>query len=182
VKTKKAIPLLFSVLAVVSIVFTGVLGNTQSAYAGSPLPDSEFYEVSAFANPICTVPGCGSSTGVLCNPNDIAISGDPVGVYETPSGQTYNVFDSHQSSQITPNDTWRWNFEYSGAPLGQNEGITLHATCLNTEFQSPVAGELLPLDSSALMIAGLSSMSVFMIPAIAGLAGVGVYLVKFRKQ
>jgi len=43
-----------------------------------------------------------------------------------------------------------------------------------------VAGELLPIDSSALMIAGLTSMSVWMIPTILGLAGVGVYLVKFR--
>jgi hypothetical protein len=32
------------------------------------------------------------------------------------------------------------------------------------------------------MIAGLTSMSVWMIPAVAGLAGAGVYLVKFRKQ
>ncbi len=45
-----------------------------------------------------------------------------------------------------------------------------------------VAGELLPLDTSALMIAGLSTIAVWMIPAVAGLAGVGVYLVKFRKQ
>ena len=45
-----------------------------------------------------------------------------------------------------------------------------------------VAGELLPLDTSALMIAGLTSMSVWMIPTVLGLAGVGVYLVKFRKQ
>ena len=45
-----------------------------------------------------------------------------------------------------------------------------------------VAGKLLPLDNSALMIAGLTSMSVFMIPAVLGLAGAGVYLVKFRKQ
>jgi len=45
-----------------------------------------------------------------------------------------------------------------------------------------VAGELLPLDSTALMIAGLTSMSVWMIPAVAGLAGAGVYLVKFRKH
>jgi sugar lactone lactonase YvrE len=43
-----------------------------------------------------------------------------------------------------------------------------------------VAGELLPLDSTALMIAGLSSMSVFMIPAVAGIAGAAVYLVKYR--
>jgi len=44
-----------------------------------------------------------------------------------------------------------------------------------------VAGELLPLDTSALMIAGLTSMTVWMVPAVVGLAGVGVYLVKFRK-
>jgi hypothetical protein len=46
--------------------------------------------------------------------------------------------------------------------------------------ESPVAGELLPTNTSALMIAGLSSMSVFMIPAVAGLAGAAVYLVKYR--
>jgi len=45
-----------------------------------------------------------------------------------------------------------------------------------------VAGELLPLDSSALMIAGLTSMTVWMIPTVLGLAGAGVYLVKFRKH
>jgi len=45
-----------------------------------------------------------------------------------------------------------------------------------------VAGELLPIDSTALMIAGLTSMSVWMIPTVLGLAGVGVYLVKFRKH
>ncbi len=50
------------------------------------------------------------------------------------------------------------------------------------EPDTPVAGELLPLDNSALMIAGLTSMSVWMIPTVLGLAGVGVYLVKFRKQ
>jgi len=48
--------------------------------------------------------------------------------------------------------------------------------------QKLVAGELLPLDTSALMIAGLTSMKVWMIPTVLGLAGVGVYLVKFRKQ
>ena len=47
---------------------------------------------------------------------------------------------------------------------------------------TPVAGELIPLDSTALLIGGLSSMSVFMIPAVAGIAGAAVYLVKFRKQ
>jgi hypothetical protein len=32
------------------------------------------------------------------------------------------------------------------------------------------------------MIAGLTSMSVWMIPTVLGLAGAGVYLVKFRAR
>jgi hypothetical protein len=46
--------------------------------------------------------------------------------------------------------------------------------------EDQVAGELLPLDSTALLIGGLSSMSMWMIPAVVGIAGAGVYLVKFR--
>ena len=89
------------------------------------------------------------------------------------------------------------------APAGTNlafAGVTCEERCVEdfTEFQdeldrcilaceppppeTPVAGELLPLDSTALMIAGLTSMTVWMVPAVVGLAGVGVYLVKFRKQ
>ena len=45
-----------------------------------------------------------------------------------------------------------------------------------------VAGQLLPLDSSALLIGGLSSMSVWMIPAVAGIVGAGIYLVKYRAR
>jgi len=48
--------------------------------------------------------------------------------------------------------------------------------------ETPVAGELLPLDSTALFLAGIQSMTVWMIPTVLGLAGAGVYLVKFRKQ
>ena len=45
---------------------------------------------------------------------------------------------------------------------------------------TPVAGEILSLDSSALVIVGLTSSVVWMIPTIAGLAGAGIYLAKFR--
>ncbi len=44
---------------------------------------------------------------------------------------------------------------------------------------TPVAGELMSLDNSALLIAGLSSM-VWIAPAAAGLAGAGLFLVKHR--
>jgi len=49
-------------------------------------------------------------------------------------------------------------------------------------MEQQVAGELLPLDNTALFLAGIQSMTVWMIPTVLGLAGVGVYLVKFRKQ
>jgi len=51
---------------------------------------------------------------------------------------------------------------------------------ITTSSDTRVAGELIPLDTSALMISGLTSMSMWMIPTVAGLAGAGVYLVKFR--
>ena len=57
-------------------------------------------------------------------------------------------------------------------------GITM-AHC-ELVVSHPVAGELLPLDSSALFLAGIQSMTVWMIPTVLGLAGAGVYLVKFR--
>jgi hypothetical protein len=58
---------------------------------------------------------------------------------------------------------------------------TADGTCIDpTVDKQVVAGELLPLDSTALLIGGLSSMSVFMIPAVASIAGAAVYLVKFR--
>jgi len=43
-----------------------------------------------------------------------------------------------------------------------------------------VAGEILSIDSSALVVAGLTSSAVWMIPTLAGIAGAGVYLVKLR--
>jgi len=64
-----------------------------------------------------------------------------------------------------------------------NPGIDVMVHCeLVVSHDQQVAGELLPLDNSALMIAGLTSMTVWMIPTVLGLAGAGVYLVKFRKQ
>jgi len=50
---------------------------------------------------------------------------------------------------------------------------------INPPREQPVAGELLSLDSSALVIGGLSSM-IWMVPAVAGLVGAGLYMVKTR--
>jgi len=55
-------------------------------------------------------------------------------------------------------------------------------TIWTASFDEPtqVAGELLPTDFTVLFLAGIQSMSVWMIPTVLGLAGAGIYLVKFR--
>ena len=70
----------------------------------------------------------------------------------------------------------------SPSSCGGLSGLVFNA-CIERECQpTPVAGELLPIMSSALVIAGVSTIAIWMIPTVLGLAGVGVYLVKFRKQ
>jgi hypothetical protein len=86
---------------------------------------------------------------------------------------------------ISGDTNWAYEDVAPGIGISANNNQQL---ALNTilwlnecvEPQQQVAGELLPLDSSALLIGGLSSMSVFMIPAVAGIAGAAVYLVKYR--
>jgi hypothetical protein len=48
------------------------------------------------------------------------------------------------------------------------------------ECEVPVAGEIASIDSSALVVGGLASSAVWMIPVVAGIAGASIYLVKFR--
>ncbi|MDH3677175.1 MAG: hypothetical protein OEQ12_02615 [Nitrosopumilus sp.] len=71
----------------------------------------------------------------------------------------------------------------------ENEfGVINGPTCVPPDGPTPepqvpgptVAGELLSIDSTALFLAGIQSMTVWMVPAVAGLAGAGVYLVKYR--
>ena len=84
-----------------------------------------------------------------------------------------NGFDSSGALIYTIDST-------TGATTLIGEGLRGIADLDFSPIHTPVAGELLPIDSAALVIAGLTSMTPLMIPAVAGLAGAGIYLVKFR--
>jgi len=114
---------------------------------------------------------------------------------DAPTNPSVTCHDSTGISQgiyveTVPNiTTITWEFECQPNPdweviefISTSENI-LDVRIWTASFdEQQVAGELLPLDSSALMIAGLTSMTVWMVPTVLGLAGVGVYLVKFRKH
>jgi len=169
----KTIPLLFSVLAVASIVLTGVLGNTQTAFAGVCMDDSQ-----CPVSQVCDVPNgvCENDTEpptIVCPPDtsDPSNSGNAEAIDNRDPNPSIAFTDASDPNGCVETIIRTWT---------ATDAAGNTASCTQTITIECVAGELLPIDSSALMIAGLTSMTVWMVPAVAGLAGVGVYLVKFR--
>jgi len=114
-----------------------------------------------------------TSDSSSCDEIGVAVGG---GVANTGNGISID-FDAinNELGNDEGHCTIEWEiFTHSGASVPLIQELWFN--------ERQVAGELLPLDSSALMIAGLTSMSVWMVPAVAGLAGVGVYLVKYRAR
>ncbi|MDH3277041.1 MAG: hypothetical protein OEL77_03105 [Nitrosopumilus sp.] len=82
--------------------------------------------------------------------------------------------------QISVDSNTSESIVFSGAG-GDNIGLLLdNVKFTQLDCSAPVAGELLSINSSALVIGGLASSAVWMIPSVAGIAGAGIYLVKLR--
>ena len=180
---------------VLPIIFAALISTvsfpTMQVYAPAPIDveiDIEPGNVPNFINPICPLP---ITVAILANDSFDATQIDASTLKFGPAGADVLGFDIEDVSGdglldlvgsylqdetgIVPGDTEACvtGKLLDGTPFFGCDSIEITNVCV-------VAGELLPLDSTALMIAGLTSMSVWMVPAIAGLAGVGVYLVKFR--
>ena len=71
-----------------------------------------------------------------------------------------------------------WMADLSGAIALNDARIVANNVFdyLNNVCNDVVAGELLPIDNTALFLAGLSSSAVWIIPTLAGLAGAGVII------
>ncbi len=155
---------------------------SSSSAAGTLV--AEFTDVD-FTNELiqCQSVGGGTTAGTVT----YTVYMDPGNV---PFGQAQLLFTTTQSG-AGPIFNIDANGAFSAAP-GATYSLTMVAEIehfaanhvssfdIGLVCSSKVAGELLPIDNTALMIAGLSSITVWMVPAVVGLAGVGVYLVKFR--
>ncbi len=180
-------PILFAAL------ISTVSFPTMQVYAGGPTPvdiDIDPGNFPNFIDPTCQVPITVAILGsVTFDVADVDVDTLAFG----PSGAAAMGSDPEDVNDDGLTDlVSSYLQDETGIVIGDTEacltGILLDGTpfeaCDSIEITNlcVVAGELLPLDSTALLIGGLTSVSVWMVPTIAGLAGAGVYLVKFRKQ
>ena len=92
-------------------------------------------------------------------------------------GPNMRSFDISTLMQSLEGQTVRLSFTEEDNLLFFNYVIDDVSLTIDTTI---VGGELLPIDSTALMLAGIQSSAIWMIPTLAGLAGTGFYLIKFR--
>ena len=158
----------------VSVVSTvGVFANNQFEDRISSTQTTTW----TFDNPIsgwggdfdCT-PG-GAGTGIAIKLENGAMFDVVTEIPDTCAGEFYGFVSDMPFTSVMLTE---------GTQGGSAE--TYHFDNMVYSFFIIVAGELLSLDTTALLIGGITSMSVWMIPSVVGIAGAGVYLVKFRSN
>ena len=66
--------------------------------------------------------------------------------------------------------------------FGTQFGIRVEQIALDFDgtMERPVGGELLPIESTSLMLAGLQTSAIWMLPVLAGAVGTGAYYIRTR--
>jgi len=137
-------------------------------------------------------------SGVDFDPNDPATLYNGVSVFQYFSGNSYDTVDGVKATYssgataliakefgsgcvvITGDSNWAsdiGNFVFTN----DNRQLANNVFAFLNECISPVVGgELLPIDSTALMLAGLQTSAIWMLPVLAGAAGASAYYIKTR--
>lgn len=173
-------------LLAVTLSLVLIAGMTSPAFAGGPdltppsaptflTPiDGSIFDRSE--NPTVLFSWASNDLSFCCNYTLQILDGE--GQTVVFSTNESNDTDDRSITDFPLDGEYFWNVkETDGAG---NEGPFAEKSFSFIINSHPVAGELLSLDSSALVVAGLTSSMAWMIPAVAGIVGAGVYLVKFR--
>ncbi len=159
-----------------AVSFNGV---NQVSPIGTPVDDNNFFTIGQPSITVSTDPGdiVIDALTIRNDPNSVLVGDDQTKLWEIPAEDL--LTGAASSSVLATGSSVVMSWSVTGL-TNVNDGWAQVGVAIKpvSEIQ-PVAGELLSLDNSALLIAGLSSM-VWIAPAAAGLAGAGLFLVKHR--
>jgi len=188
---KKTIPFMISIIAIASIASTAVLGNTQTAYAGGGscgVNPSEVVVILAPGASSQVIPksiDCNGGPGNVdidtddCFDKDIDVSFDNTGIpiFKWEGDETITNDDNAVPGEVTCLVSFAVENFLGIAVISQKITIT-------TPAPPVVGGEFLPIDSTALVLAGLQTSAIWMLPVLAGVAGsaFGILYIKNRRN
>jgi len=200
VKTKKAFPIFLSFLAIASIASTAVLGNTQTAYAGGVCTvDPNTFDFGLISDALIEVPktiDCFDViTDVVIDTSDCDAKGISVffpGVVAINAGvwtgdETAIPAGAPIGIEVQCDVKFEVTHNNSVDILTQKISITPEKDpflCIvfPNDPSCKVGGEFLPIDSTALLLAGLQTSAIWMLPVLAGAAGAGFAAFKLRRK
>ncbi len=185
---KKTIPFMLSFLAIISIASTPVLGNIQNAYAGlecdAPVPSEVMIDLDPgeFSLIHKTISCQEDITDFSFDDSDCENKGivvffnEPMIVDFVNLEFNESIFGPEDAGEI--HCTVRINIDILGQP-----DFVLQQIWIN-EPEPVVGGEFSPIDSTALVLAGLQTSAIWMIPVLAGVAGsaFGILYIKSRRN
>jgi len=193
VKTKKAFPIFLSFLAIASIASTAVLGNTQTAYAGGiggcvldPIAVDVILATGASSQVIHKTIDCFEDIDTVlvdvsnCSSSGIDVSFDNIsidvntGIWHGDETIT-NVQDPPEPGLTNGCDV---TFEVDSIFFGSDDQEQLIEV---TTPEAVVGGEFLPIDSTALLLAGAQTFS-WMIPVVLSILGIGLFVVSRKSE
>ena len=185
---KKTIPFMLSIIAIASIASITVLGNTQTAYAGGGSCGVSPSEVGVILAP-------GASSQVI--PKSIDCNGGPGNV----DIDTDDCFD--KGIDVSFDNTGIPIFKWEGDETITNDdnAVPGEVTCLvsfavenfagivvisqsitvTTPEPPVVGGELIPIETTSLILAGAQSFS-WMIPVVLSVLGIGLFVVSRKSE
>jgi len=181
---------MLSVLAIASMASIAVLGNTQTAYAGFVCEiNPATLDLGTFATDVVDVEV--ALKEISCGENITIVNID------TSDCETKGVFVSFVNQAINPGV---WTADEIINSITAPHGIEVHCDVIfdisngadsvsQTIWLIPddpfiVGGDFLSLDTTALMLTGLQSSAIWMLPILAGVAGsaFGVLYIKSRRN
>ena len=182
---KKTIPFMLTIIAIASIASTAVLGNTQTAYAGtfcnlSPTEVTLTLDKGESSEVITKIVDCDNTISLItqapfdCNSKGIDVTLENQQLF---LGQ-FQVDETLTNTGGAPGETLceiTFDIEIPGDPnvfLVQQVRIT-------TPEPEPtvVGGEMIPIETTALILAGAQTFS-WMIPVIVSAVGIGIVIAR----